>query len=362
MARKRRTFNVYSISFLDCMSCGFGAVVLLYMIINHSIEARSDERNEDLISEVTRLEEMIEQGEGYKVRIRNSMKEVEEKIVVTQGLSKRVIETVKVTQVELATLENETLATKEHINQLKTDVKSKEEETRRLEADVEDEGDAARTFVGEGDRQYLTGLRVGGSRILFLVDSSTSMLDDTIVNVIRRRNMPESQQIASPKWQRAIATVDWLSTQIPADGRFQIYTFNTKATPLLPGTDGQWVDTGDGEQLNEAVEALGSLVPKGGTSLENAFGVIGTLEPAPDNIFLITDGLPTQGKSKPLRLTVSGDQRVRHFQKAMEDISPEIPINIILFQMEGDPQAAPNFWRLAQRTGGTLLSPSKDWP
>ena len=31
MARKRRSGEVFSMSFLDCMSCGFGAVVLFFL-------------------------------------------------------------------------------------------------------------------------------------------------------------------------------------------------------------------------------------------------------------------------------------------------------------------------------------------
>ncbi len=54
----------------------------------------------------------------------------------------------------------------------------------------DNDGDRVRGFEGEGHRQYLTGLRMGGSHVLILVDASTSMLDRTIVNVIRRRNMP----------------------------------------------------------------------------------------------------------------------------------------------------------------------------
>jgi hypothetical protein len=31
---RRRPLTVFSLSFLDAMTCGFGAVVLLYMVIN----------------------------------------------------------------------------------------------------------------------------------------------------------------------------------------------------------------------------------------------------------------------------------------------------------------------------------------
>jgi hypothetical protein len=30
--------------------------------------------------------------------------------------------------------------------------------------------------------------------------------------------------------------------------------------------------------------------------------------------------------------------------------------------MEGDPMAASAFWRLAQTTRGSLISPAEDWP
>ena len=37
MARKKRGFTTFNLSFLDIMSCGFGAVVLVFLIIDHSI-------------------------------------------------------------------------------------------------------------------------------------------------------------------------------------------------------------------------------------------------------------------------------------------------------------------------------------
>ena len=39
-----------------------------------------------------------------------------------------------------------------------------------------------------------------------------------------------------------------------------------------------------------------------------------------------------------------------------------IETNVILLPLEGDPEAAPNFWMWTANTGGLLLIPSKDWP
>ena len=119
------------------------------------------------------------------------------------------------------------IASKEDLAKLRADVESREEEVKRLEAKAKaTEGTKARSFVGEGDRQYLTGLKIGGQHILLAIDTSASMLDDTIVNVIRRRNMSDDSKREAPKWRRAVRTVEWLAAQFPLDSQFQIYGFN----------------------------------------------------------------------------------------------------------------------------------------
>ena len=104
---------------------------------------------------------------------------------------------------------------------------SLENETAQME-EVEF-GDKVREFLGDGNRQYLTGLKLGGERVLILVDGSASMLADTVVNAVRRRNMDDEQKIQSPKWQWTLRTVEWLVAQLPPSSRFQIYVFNTEA-------------------------------------------------------------------------------------------------------------------------------------
>src|SRR5690606_30320631 len=164
-------------------------------------------------------------------------------------------------------------------------------------------------FIGDGNRQYLTGLLMGGNRILVLVDVSASMLDDSIVNIIRRRNMSEEAKLNSAKWVNVRETVDWLSTQLPVPSRYQMYAFSNEVRPLLPGTQGQWLEVADKEKLDEAVANLRKLVPAEGTNLELVFQAVAALNPLPDNIYLITDGLPTLGSGAPSGNTISGRDR-----------------------------------------------------
>ena len=98
MARKRRNFEIFSMSFLDCMCCGFGAVVLVFMIINAQVLHRVDAPREDSTGETARLEvEILEQRKNM-VLAKNSMEQLkDEKIVnftMLNGLSQNNIRVV----------------------------------------------------------------------------------------------------------------------------------------------------------------------------------------------------------------------------------------------------------------------------
>ena len=361
----RRKVTPFSLSFLDIMFCGFGAVVLLVLVLNHDTVKSREEVFTDLRAEAVRLQKEVLTGEENLVEARNSLAATEKDIVLMQGESGRVIDTINELEIEIARMSNETLASREHINQLSTDLKTLDEVQKRLGAVAEadrDAGEKVREFKGEGDRQYLTGLKMGGKRILILVDASASMLDETIVNIIRRRNMDAASRIGAPKWQRTLKTADWLVSNLPATSQFQMYSFNTRAKATLAGTDGKWLQASDRGDVDGAVSALYQLAPEGGTSLYHAFSAANSMVPKPDNILLITDGLPTQGRSKPVSTTVSADKRLDHFEKAARVLDAGVPVNIILYPMEGDPFAASAFWKLAADTRGSFFSPSRDWP
>jgi hypothetical protein len=354
---------MFSLSFLDVMSCGFGAVVLVFLIINHSQEVYSEEVNRDMLAEVNMLEEDIDVGEDLLVEIRNQINALEMQVAETQGKSRTVIDETRIKRIELAELDKETLAREEHAKKLKSDIEGMEEERLKAEREAEEEiGKASRTFYGEGKRQYLTGLQVGGERILVLLDTSASMLDETIVNVIRRRNMSEDRKLTAPKWRRVVDTLDWITAQVPISSRFQIYAFDTEVRSVIPDTRGDWLQVVGGKRLNEAMDRIREIVPGGGTSLEMALASVNELSPVPDNIILISDGLPTQGIRPPRRATVTGRERLELFNRAINELPGGVPVNVILFPLEGDAMAPAAYWTLAKNSGGAFMSPARDWP
>lgn len=361
--KKNRNLNPLSLAFLDVMSCGFGAVVLIFLILDHAAEVEAIEGNPDISGEVNLLQEEIREGQLGLVQIRNTLSDVSLEVVTAEGLATRIQQQINTFMEELAQMENETLARTESIEQLRSDIQALEQELLRLQASaLEQEGNNARQFLGDGDRQYLTGLFLGGNRILILVDRSASMLDDTLVNIIRTRNMSDTDKRNAPKWQRVVKTVDWITAQLPITSQYQLYAFNDTTQAALPGSQGQWLEVADRDQLNAAVESVGNLIPDAGTNLEQLFQEVVSLNPQPDNIFLITDGLPTLGNRRNSDPLVTPSERLELFEDAVERLPNNIPVNIILMPLEGDPSAAAAYWQLAQYTGGSFITPSRDWP
>jgi hypothetical protein len=358
----RKKTETFSMSFLDVISCGFGAVVLFYTIMaSQAGMTRTNERL-NLQANASRIEEQVLEGRRHLAELRNALESTEDKTVQAQGLSIQVLERMKVTEEELAKYENDTLAQRESLERLKADLKQLEEGTRRLKERAPPAAGQQLRIVD--DEQQLVTLRVTGKRVLVLVDSSASMLDETLVNVIRLRNMPPERRLASGKWQQAVNTVEWVAARLGQDTQFQIYSFDTAPRPVVEGTDGRWLSVREAGQVEQAIAALRRTAPTGGSSLQNAFTVIGQLTPAPDNVILVTDGLPTQGDKPPLmRTLVTSEQREDLMQDAVRSLpSSPPPFSIVLLPMEGDPSAPIFFWRLARATGGAFLSPAKDWP
>lgn len=347
------------------MSCGFGSVILLYMIINSQVRRPVEDPFEDRSAETSRLEYEILDQRKNQVLAKNSMADLEDEKATAEEQIAAIIVLLERLKKELKQFDAESLAKVERVEKLQSDIESLEKERKRLlalERTSNEAGAKVRRFTGDGDRQYLTGLKVGGEHILILVDASASMLDRKIINIIRRRNMADSVKLRSPKWRQAIASVDWLTAQLPEKSKFQIYTFNTEAKPLLAGTDGVWLEVGDGKQLNEAVRLLRRTIPEKGTNMFDAYGVIKKMTPRPDNVILLVDGLPTMNKPETDRGMVTGQERLKFHFEAESRVPSGIPVNVLLFPMEGDFNASIAYWMLAYRTGGSFMSISKDWP
>ena len=100
MQRFRRPFSAFSLSFLDIMSCGFGAAILLFLIIKHNIESNvpTPVTTPDLSSEVMLLEEEILDDNKNLAKIRNTISDIDDELAIARGLARRIMDEIATTE------------------------------------------------------------------------------------------------------------------------------------------------------------------------------------------------------------------------------------------------------------------------
>jgi hypothetical protein len=362
MPLKRRAFSVFTLSFLDVMCCAFGAVVLLFMILQHEAIVKQEVAHVDLSTEVDALQAQIAGVQRDITAARDNAQSIDQRIaaLVTESADARAL----LAKTRAKPQEGKAqVITSRDIDALKLALKKLESEKQDVLSFLNQQSRQVRQFVGTGNREYLTGIRTGGKRVLILLDNSASMLDVSIVNVLRKRNMDDNAKRRSEKWRQALDTVDWITARLQPGTQYQIYTFNARVEPVVPGSAGQWLAVDNAIQFNQAVMRLKATVPDGGSNLARAMQAIAEMNPRPDNVFLVTDGLPTQGLSAPTGHNVSGERRNEYFAEAMKQIpKPAPPVNVVLLPMEGDPMAPWAYWQVAMATHGSFLTPAYDWP
>ena len=98
---KRKKLNVFSLSFLDIITCGLGAIILLFVLVNAKSAAQRDTVTSELRSEVNRVENQVLEGKKRLIQARNVLEKTQNELVKTQGLSRQVIKIIKESRVEL---------------------------------------------------------------------------------------------------------------------------------------------------------------------------------------------------------------------------------------------------------------------
>lgn len=353
LAKRRRETEIYSLSFLDCICCGFGAVLLIFIL---TIAKKTEVDKADVDA------------------ARDRLRRVESQLTLNKEDLDRLAAMLAAAQLEL-----QAINAKNREDQLK--VTDRRRELLLMLQQIGAIKDALHALLGEKKnlpteetpppipipevdrRQYLTGVKLQGEFVVFLVRSSGSMLDETIDAAAARLDDPDDKKREAPKWQRVIQSLLWMLASLGPETKFQILLFNEETTPIIPNRGEEWFSTSDRKTMTEVVARLHAIVPKGGANLERAFTAVRFLPRLPDSIVLLTDGLPTRSDSLPMEGDVDEEHRVRFFNIARKQLPPRTPVSTILFPMlTGDPGAPGLYWELANATRGALVGPSKSWP
>ncbi|MEO1927038.1 MAG: VWA domain-containing protein [Gammaproteobacteria bacterium] len=353
MVQRKKTEG-FNLAFLDIMSCGLGAIILVFMLVKHNVNDSSVEQ-ESLKNDIQKLEEIKEDSV-------QSLKNIEAKLA--EEISKK--ENIKKKLQEMqASLENKSsdveIAVKE-IEKLKEDIKGIKVVKKEDVIEIKE----------VNEENYLLGLKVEGKKIAILVDSSASMTNEKLIDIIKTKSSSNKEKQKAKKWQRTKRIVAWLLARLPKNSEIIVVAYNEKARAL---GEQKWMKANDSSSLSAVLFDLDALVPQGPTNLQLGLQTIDKL--APTNLYVITDGLPTKGESRYASLnpfascssllgtsnTISGDCRVKLFQQTIAESAPRgVQVDIVLLPIEGDPDAINQYWSWSATTGGLVISPANNWP
>ena len=119
---KRRESNIFSLSFLDIMSCGFGAVILIFVVINNASQAVNPDLRTELLAEINKLEEEIKEEKSNINEVSMTVDETDQQLIATRKLIEQLTAVIASTEVKIASLtgnnQDEVAKLKEEIKQL----------------------------------------------------------------------------------------------------------------------------------------------------------------------------------------------------------------------------------------------------
>lgn len=340
------------------MSCGLGAVVLVFILVKPDVAATSAIENRKLQTE---LESIRKQEDELINDIEKTRAQAAKELQANQLANAEVSRLRK----ELAENKHNLVQKKSHISEVKNSITD-----RPIKKSSDIISDKNR-----GEEEYLLGLKVEGERIAFLIDISSSMAAEHLIDIIKRKSGTDDIKQAGPKWIRTKKITRWLLSRLPKSAQVSVVSYNNDAK-FLGGAG--WHRANNRTGLSRILAELDDIVPAGATNLHKGLLKVKSLSPRITDLYIITDGLPTTGQSNFAGLnpfsscssllgrssTISGQCRVKLFRQTILDTSSSFSarVNVILLPLEGDPEASPNYWGWTASTGGLLISPAKDWP
>ncbi|MDQ8203265.1 hypothetical protein [Pelagicoccus sp. SDUM812003] len=352
MRHKRKDTEVFSLSFLDCICCGFGAVLLLFVLtasrradVMEKLQAQIMEVIGEMDNDIALKDKELEDLKLTLASTRQKNEDTGARLTEKEKLQTELEEKLKLLLQQLAAIEGE-------IGRL---IDEKENMPTQEEK-------APIPIPNPVRRQYLTGFDILGDHVLFLVEASAGMTADTIAEAVDYSSKSDKERREAPKWKRVKLALRWLIANMKEGARYKIIFFNRDLVPLETGFGRDWFDPMDNDLTVEVLNAIDDITPTDGANLEKAFAIVNELPIEPDRLVLICDGLPTLSEQYPSGGQIVYEDRVAMLRAAQNALQLRLPVNTIMYPLMPDPGSAVHFWRLANSSGGAMISPAENWP
>jgi hypothetical protein len=161
--KRRREFEIFSMSFLDAICCGFGAMILLFLVTRVAEPARLEQSARDLDGLIAQYEQELNEIVGETERVRRQEVTTTENLRVDTTRIQDLTAQLERIRASVLAVEDPTLETEQ--NRLASAKQTMTEEMRRLLAD----------YRPPIDEYKVGGIPVDSEYIIFLIDTSGSM-------------------------------------------------------------------------------------------------------------------------------------------------------------------------------------------
>ena len=364
----------FGLSFLDVLCCGLGSTVLLLLIVKHGpteVEA----------ADAAHIAERTQRAEADMAAAQARRSQLQLQLSAQENALAARLASLEVASGQQAA---QALAYAALLEELKGErAKLRANAAKLRESQIAAPIPPSPVEIRAGKRQ-LTGINVRGDRVAIFLDRSGSMLHRSLVEIIRLRASGAAFMGAAKKWTGAQRGALWAYRQVPREGRFQVFTFAEDLRDLdggivkREGALGWRVKAGSHADSKRVADALAENAPRGPTDLKQVFEAAARLNPKPKQVLILTDGFPTlpgtnrlgslqgcRGSSKGAKPVLSPACRASVYLDAVEVVErrlANVPIDVILYPLDGDADAVRGYWLLTALSGGRLLTPAEGWP
>jgi hypothetical protein len=162
--RKRRALDPFSLSFLDCICCGFGAIILLLTLTRMKEPAAIEEAKQELDGRIARLEEELHEIRGQSEVIERELRGRREQLSKER-------EGVARLQGDLSRLQGQWKASRE-LSEVQDIIAGR---MLAAQQQLTDEMKRLREQPAPRDASLVAGIPVDSEYVVFVIDTSGSM-------------------------------------------------------------------------------------------------------------------------------------------------------------------------------------------
>jgi hypothetical protein len=207
---RRRSVEVFSLAFLDCICCGFGAIILLLVLTDYQRPAKIEESRVNLQGQVRNLQQQLQVIRGESDDLERQLQGRVEKLELARHKLEHL-------SGDLSSLQGKYSASKQEASVTNTI------ETELVAAKQKLSAEMLRVLKDHAMRpatEAIAGIPIDSEYVIFIVDTSSSM--------------------TANHWDVNLAIINEILGMYPHVKGLQV--MNDQGTYMFNGTKGRWLD------------------------------------------------------------------------------------------------------------------------